>query len=176
MNRNMKAKLHESLAAALPISFIVLILSIALVPMETGYMMMFLFGAVMLVLGMGIFQVGAEMSMSPLGEGIGVSLARSRKVHTSGLLLTCGTGEVMTPQQYQPLEAAPALLGLDPSLAPMHTPLINCLQLLPGVYHLFPSRTLTAAVLKCIHIPENNNSILQTSVLILFLKRHPRHC
>ena len=79
MNRNMKAKLHESLAAVLPISLIVLILSVALVPMETGYMMMFLFGAVMLVIGMGVFQVGAEMAMSPLGEGIGVSLARSRK-------------------------------------------------------------------------------------------------
>ena len=80
MNRNMKAKLHESLIAVLPISLIVLVLSIALVPMDTGYMMMFLFGAVMLVFGMGVFQLGAEMAMSPLGEGIGVSLARSRKV------------------------------------------------------------------------------------------------
>ena len=106
----------------------------------------------------------------------GRGLPPSSKTPTSGPLLPCGPGEVKPPQQYQPLEAAPALLGLDPSLAPMHTPLINCLQLLPGVYHLFPSRTLTAAVLKCIHIPENNNSILQTSVLILFLKRHPRHC
>ena len=79
MNRNMKAKLHESLTAVLPISLIVLILSVALVPMATGYMMMFLFGAVMLVLGMGVFQLGAEMAMAPLGEGIGVSLARTRK-------------------------------------------------------------------------------------------------
>ena len=79
MNPNMKAKMHESLASVLPISFIVLILSIVLAPMDTGYMMMFLFGAVMLIIGMGMFQLGAEMAMSPLGEGIGVSLARSRK-------------------------------------------------------------------------------------------------
>ena len=80
MNANMKVKMHESLSSVLPISMIVLILSIVLAPMDTGYMMMFLFGAVMLVIGMGMFQLGAEMAMSPLGEGIGVSLARSRKL------------------------------------------------------------------------------------------------
>ncbi len=80
MNRNLKVKMHESLSSVLPISLIVLILSIVLAPMDTGYMMMFLFGAVMLIIGMGMFQLGAEMSMSPLGEGIGVSLARSRKL------------------------------------------------------------------------------------------------
>lgn len=80
MNPNMKAKLHESLSSVLPITLIVLILSIVLATMGTGYMMMFFFGALMLILGMGMFQLGAEMSMSPLGEGIGVSLARSRKL------------------------------------------------------------------------------------------------
>ncbi len=80
MNQNMKTKLHESLSAVLPITMIVLILSIVLAPMETGYMMMFFFGALMLILGMGMFQLGAEMAMSPLGEGIGVSLARSKKI------------------------------------------------------------------------------------------------
>ena len=80
MNPNMKAKMHESLSSVLPITMIVLILSIVLAPMGTGYMMMFLFGAVMLIIGMGMFQLGAEMAMSPLGEGIGVSLARSKKL------------------------------------------------------------------------------------------------
>ncbi len=80
MNPNMKVKMHESLSSVLPITIIVLFLSIFLAPMDTGYMMMFLFGAVMLIIGMGMFQLGAEMAMSPLGEGIGVSLARSRKL------------------------------------------------------------------------------------------------
>ena len=63
MNANMKVKMHESLSSVLPISMIVLILSIVLAPMDTGYMMMFLFGAVMLVIGMGMFQLGAEMGI-----------------------------------------------------------------------------------------------------------------
>jgi len=92
MNPNMKAKMHESLSSVLPISLIVLILSIVLAPMDTGYMMMFLFGAVMLIIGMGLFQLGAEMSMSPLGEGIGVSLARSKKlILIGGATLLLGT-------------------------------------------------------------------------------------
>ena len=92
MNPNMKAKMHESLSSVLPISLIVLILSIILAPMDTGYMMMFLFGAVMLIIGMGLFQLGAEMSMSPLGEGIGVSLARSKKlILIGGATLLLGT-------------------------------------------------------------------------------------
>lgn len=41
---------------------------------------MFLTGAVMLVIGMGFFQLGAEMSMTPLGEGIGVQIAKIRYI------------------------------------------------------------------------------------------------
>lgn len=33
----------------------------------------------MLIVGMGMFQLGAEMAMSPLGEGIGGTLAKSKK-------------------------------------------------------------------------------------------------
>ncbi len=92
MDANMKTKMHESLSSVLPISMIVLILSIVLAPMATGYMMMFLFGAVMLIVGMGMFQLGAEMAMSPLGEGIGVSLARSKKlILIAGATLLLGT-------------------------------------------------------------------------------------
>lgn len=39
---------------------------------------MFLTGAVLLVVGMGFFQLGAEMSMTPLGEGVGVQIAKIR--------------------------------------------------------------------------------------------------
>lgn len=41
---------------------------------------MFVTGAVMLILGMGLFQLGAEMAMTPIGEGIGVQISRTRKV------------------------------------------------------------------------------------------------
>lgn len=78
MNQKLKEKIMESLSAVLPITGIVLFISILLVPMELGTMFMFLTGAVMLVVGMGFFQLGAEMSMTPLGEGIGVQISKTR--------------------------------------------------------------------------------------------------
>lgn len=78
MNPKLKEKTLESLSAVLPISGIVLLISILLVPMELGTFVMFLTGAVMLILGMGFFQLGAETAMTPIGEGIGVQISRTR--------------------------------------------------------------------------------------------------
>lgn len=80
MNEKLKEKVKESLSSVLPITLIVLVLSITLVPMEIGTLALFLTGAVLLIVGMGFFQLGAEMSMTPLGEGVGKTLARREKV------------------------------------------------------------------------------------------------
>ena len=66
MNLKLKEKIKESLSAVLPITGIVLMLSIFLVPMELGSIVMFLTGAVMLIVGMGFFQLGADMAMTPI--------------------------------------------------------------------------------------------------------------
>ena len=70
----------ESLSAVLPITGIVLFISIFLVPMEVGTVMLFLVGALMLILGMGFFQLGAEMAMTPIGEGIGHQISKTKRV------------------------------------------------------------------------------------------------
>ncbi len=80
MNPKLKEKTQESLSAVLPITGIVLLLSISLIPMELGTVAMFFIGAFMLIIGMGFFQLGAETAMTPLGEGIGVHLSKTRKI------------------------------------------------------------------------------------------------
>ena len=80
MNKKLKEKIDESLNAVLPITMIVLLLSIFVVPMETGTIAMFLAGAFMLIIGMAFFQLGAEMSMTPLGEGVGSSIIKARNL------------------------------------------------------------------------------------------------
>lgn len=80
MNPKIKEKTMEAFASVLPITVIVLVLSIILVPVELGTFVMFLTGSVMLIVGMGFFQLGAEMAMTPLGEGIGVTISKSRKI------------------------------------------------------------------------------------------------
>ena len=86
MNVKLKEKIRESLSAVLPITGIVLMLSIFLIPMELGSVVMFLTGGLMLIVGMGFFQLGAEMAMTPLGEGVGVQISKMKKLLT--VLLT----------------------------------------------------------------------------------------
>ena len=72
--------LGESLKSVLPIFAIVLVLSISLVPMYPGILVMFLFGTIMLIVGMSLFTIGSEISMQPIGEGIGSQLSKSKKL------------------------------------------------------------------------------------------------
>lgn len=72
-------KLKESLMSVLPVVAIVLILCctplVNLTPYEIG---VFCFSSFMLILGMGLFSLGADVAMSPMGEQIGAGLTRSK--------------------------------------------------------------------------------------------------
>ncbi|MBQ3104665.1 MAG: DUF1538 domain-containing protein [Lachnospiraceae bacterium] len=70
----------EALISVLPISAIVLLLSISVAPLQNGVLVQFLFGTILLILGMGFFTVGSGISMQPLGEGIGVQISKSKRI------------------------------------------------------------------------------------------------
>ena len=90
-----KPKLQESVAAVLPITLIVLALSIILVPLETGTIMMFMVGAVLLVFGMGMFQLGAETAMEPMGQGIGIEMSKAGRT-VIAVIVTLALGVIIT--------------------------------------------------------------------------------
>lgn len=79
MRKQLKEKIFESLASVLPITAIVLLLSITIAPVAAGTLVLFLFGALLLIFGMGIFTLGADLAMTPLGEGMGIEMSKSRK-------------------------------------------------------------------------------------------------
>lgn len=86
-NQLLMEKIRESLAAVLPITGIVLVISITIAPLTPGTLVLFLFGALLLVCGMGLFTLGVDMSMIPMGDGIGVQISKAKRV---GLpLLVC---------------------------------------------------------------------------------------
>ena len=72
--------IKESLKSVLPIAIIVLVLSITRVSLDTGVFVLFLFGTILLILGMSFFTIGSTISMEPLGDGIGKSLSKSKKI------------------------------------------------------------------------------------------------
>ena len=76
----LREKVRESLSSVLPITIIVLLLSIVLIPMEVGAFTLFLAGALFLIFGMGFFQLGADISMTQLGQGIGSQLMKKRNL------------------------------------------------------------------------------------------------
>ena len=76
----LREKVSESLSSVLPITIIVLLLSIVLIPMEVGAFTLFLAGALFLIFGMGFFQLGADISMTQLGQGIGGQLMKKRNL------------------------------------------------------------------------------------------------
>lgn len=75
-----KEKFSETLNAVFPILLIVLILCFSIAPIPPSILMTFLTGAVLLVIGMLFFNVGVDLSMTPMGERVGTIMTRSKNL------------------------------------------------------------------------------------------------
>ena len=80
-------KLKEALTAVSPTIGIVLLLSFTIAPIPPSILLLLLFGAVLLIIGMMFFTLGAELAMTPVGEKIGTRIANSRNLGI--VLLLC---------------------------------------------------------------------------------------
>lgn len=80
MNKKLILKTKESLSSVLPIALIVLVLNFTITPMPFVIRGLFLLGSLLLILGMGLFTLGADFAMMPMGEQIGGELVKSRKL------------------------------------------------------------------------------------------------
>lgn len=88
MMKQLWHKLKESLISVLPVTFMVLILSFTpLFDMNTKEMVVFIVSAVFLILGVSLFNLGADMAMSPMGEKVGTSLIKTKKIKL--IVLVC---------------------------------------------------------------------------------------
>lgn len=79
MNSKIKTQLKISLGSIIPIIFIVFLLSIFVVPVTVGTMMLFFLGSLFLIVGMALFDIGADLAMNKIGEGMGIELAGTGK-------------------------------------------------------------------------------------------------
>ena len=79
--KELKAKILEALISALPITVIVYLMS--LLPwfdFTAVELITFSIGAVFLVLGIGLFNMGADLAMTPMGNHVGAGLSRQKKL------------------------------------------------------------------------------------------------
>ena len=73
-------KLKEALTSVLPVGIIVLILSLTpLVSLTGREMTVFVISAFLLIVGIGFFNLGADLAMTPMGKFIGEGLTKSKK-------------------------------------------------------------------------------------------------
>lgn len=79
-NPKLKSKFEESLKAVLPVIVIVLLLSFTIAPITPSILLCFLLGALMVMVGMMFFTLGAEVSMTPMGEKVGAKLTQTKNI------------------------------------------------------------------------------------------------
>jgi len=85
LRRSLHEKLRESLVSVVPVSLMVFLLAITpWVDISKHELLVFGGAALLLILGIGLFNLGADMAMTPMGQYIGEGLTKSRKL---GLLL-----------------------------------------------------------------------------------------
>jgi len=81
----LREKLVEALRAVLPVVGIVMLLSFTIAPISASILLSFLMGAALIVVGIMFFTLGAEISMTPMGERVGATMAKTKNLP---LLLT----------------------------------------------------------------------------------------
>lgn len=76
----LREKWREALTSVLPITGLVFLLCFAVVPVSNDALMGFVIGAALLILGMGLFTLGTDLAMTPIGQHVGSAITRSRKL------------------------------------------------------------------------------------------------
>ena len=80
MNKRLKEMIEEALSSVVPITAIVLLLSFTMAPMPVSSLMLFLVGALLLIVGVGLFSLGVDLAMMPIGDGIGSQISKGKRL------------------------------------------------------------------------------------------------
>ncbi len=75
------SKIKEALVSVLPVSAIVLFISITgIVPLGQSETAIFALSSVALIIGIALFNLGADLAMTPMGSYVGEGLTKSKKI------------------------------------------------------------------------------------------------
>ncbi|MBQ3131941.1 MAG: DUF1538 domain-containing protein, partial [Clostridia bacterium] len=110
-------KLAESLKSVLPVTAVIFLLCFFIAPVPSSVMLAFIMGACFLIVGMGLFSLGADMAMSRIGEHIGSVMSRSRKLwiilivsFAVGVFITVSEPDLMVLAQQVPNIPNPVII------------------------------------------------------------------
>ena len=119
-SKNRTALVHmlkDSVKAVLPVSLIILVLCFTVAPIDMSSFTSFLFGSVMIIVGMALFSLGAEMSMTQMGEYVGAQMTKSKKIlliivlsFAVGFMITMSEPDLQILAKYAPSIPTTALI------------------------------------------------------------------
>lgn len=79
--KNLILKIKEALISILPITLLVVILNFTpLVNLDTREIIIFVVSALLLIVGIALFNLGADMAMTPMGEKVGSGLTKTKSL------------------------------------------------------------------------------------------------
>ena len=73
-------KFREAISSVAPIALIVLALAFTITPLNGPTVLLFVLSAVVLIIGMTLFTLGSEISMTPMGEMVGARMTQKRSL------------------------------------------------------------------------------------------------
>ena len=73
-------KIKESFSSVLPISLIVLLLCFTIAPIPSDTFLTFIVCVLFVVVGLGLFTLGADTAMTPIGEYVGTGVVKTKKL------------------------------------------------------------------------------------------------
>lgn len=77
---NILNKFKETAISVLPVMAIVFFLGFTFVPLERGLLVRFVFGGLLLIIGLTIFLLGVDLGIQPMGERCGAELTKKRSL------------------------------------------------------------------------------------------------
>ena len=80
MRQVLQKKISEAFVSVFPVTLIVFILNLTPLIDLKGDIWIFMISAVFLIIGIGLFNLGADMAMTPMGEHVGSGLTKSKNM------------------------------------------------------------------------------------------------
>ena len=81
MIRDLWSKIKEAVISILPVTLMIILLSFTpLYSLKFSELITFIISAIVLMLGIGLFSLGADIAMQPMGETVGSSLIKTKKL------------------------------------------------------------------------------------------------
>lgn len=87
--------IKEAVYSIFPVFIVILILAFTITPLQSATIAVFVVGTILMIIGMPLFLLGVDISISPMGEQISRVLTKSNKLWLI-LLGGCGFGFIVT--------------------------------------------------------------------------------